>query len=186
MWVGSELTPLCASANEESGPLARATYRYLSNLCDAHTLDTFMQQTLSDRLISSGHGGDGAGDGGGRRQGRAGAGAGAGQDRPGHVFFFFSFSLFLFFSFSLFLFFSFSLFLFFSFSSFSLFLFFSFSLFLSYHKLGTLTYYTLSKVMICYDKRVAVLPKNFSFSFFSQCWPFLEFCVDFGGGQQET
>ena len=33
------------------------------------------------------------------------------------------------------------------------------------HKLGTLTYHTLSKVMISYDKRVAVLPSFVSFSF---------------------
>ena len=60
--------------------------------------------TLSDRLISSGHGGDSAGQGQGRGK------AGPGQARA--CFFF------------------------------------SFSHMISYHKLGTLTYHTLSKVMV--------------------------------------
>ena len=48
----------------------------------------------------------------------------------------------------------------FFFLSFSLFLFFSF------HKLGTITYHNLSKVMKSYDKRVAVFPIFFFFPFF--------------------
>ena len=36
---------------------------------------------------------------------------------------------------------------------------------ISYLKLGTLTYHTLSKVMISCDKRVAVLPISFFFFF---------------------
>ena len=50
--------------------------------------------------------------------------------------------------------------------TFFLFLFLSFSHMISYHKLGTLTYHTLSKVMISYDKRVAVLPNSFFLFFF--------------------
>ena len=50
---------------------------------------------------------------------------------------------------------------------FFLLLFFSFSHMTSYHKFCTLTYHTLSKVMVSYDKRVAVLRNSLSlFSLF--------------------
>ena len=42
-----------------------------------------------------------------------------------------------------------------------MFFFISFTHMISYHKLGTLTYHSLSKVMISYDGRVAVLPNVF-------------------------
>ena len=62
-----------------------------------------------------------------------------------------------------------------------LFLFFSFSHMVSNHKLGTLTYHTLSKVMIIFDKRVAVLP-IFFFCLLWQFGPSLSFVLSLEEG----
>ena len=57
MWIGSELNPLCASANEESGPLAENTplagYDVLDDFHYSETTEIFFQAQSSDTAPST-------------------------------------------------------------------------------------------------------------------------------------
>ena len=83
----------CCSAVKK---VSARTLHHLYFLCSSCTA-VRAHYTLSDRLISSGHGGTGRGRETAQGSGR-GKGRGRGRGRPGHLFLF----LFLFFSFSLF------------------------------------------------------------------------------------